>query len=136
MMAGIRGKDTKPEMLVRKALHAAGYRYALHSKRLPGRPDIVMTKHNTVIFVHGCFWHGHDCRYFKLPKTRTEFWQDKIDTNRQRDEKAVTSLLQAGWRVCVIWECAQRSGEWNSDRIVNTITDWLGSSEPRLELRE
>ena len=108
-MAAIKGKNTKPEMLVRKYLHAQGFRYRLHDKKLPGSPDIVLRKYKTVIFVHGCFWHGHDCKYFKLPMTRTEFWQLKIQANRQRDSVAIEQLATDGWNVIVVWECALRT---------------------------
>ncbi len=105
MMSSIRGKDTRPEILVRQALHAQGYRFRLHDKKLPGRPDIVLKKHKTVIFVHGCFWHGHDCKYFKWPKTRPEFWRQKIEGNKARDEMHQQKLKELGWNVKVVWEC-------------------------------
>ncbi|MBK7308316.1 MAG: DNA mismatch endonuclease Vsr [Chitinophagaceae bacterium] len=105
-MQQIKGKNTKPEMLVRKFLHANGYRYKLHDKTLPGKPDIVLPKYRTVIFVHGCFWHGHtNCRYFVVPKTRTQWWTDKINRNKANDEKAVKSLRKAGWKIINVWEC-------------------------------
>lgn len=105
-MSRIKGKDTKPEMLVRKFLHANGYRYKLHDKNLPGKPDIVLPKYRTVIFVHGCFWHGHkNCKYFVVPKTRTKWWIDKINVNKTNDEKAVKSLKKDGWKVITVWEC-------------------------------
>lgn len=105
-MAAIHSCDTKPEMLVRRYLHGMGWRYGLHNKKLPGSPDIVMRRFKTVIFVHGCFWHGHEnCKYYRLPKSNTEFWQDKINKNRTRDERDVEALLQLGWNVIVIWEC-------------------------------
>lgn len=105
-MSRIKGKDTKPEMLVRKFLHANGYRYKLHDKKLPGKPDIVLPKYHTVIFVHGCFWHGHaNCRYFVIPKTRTKWWTDKINRNKANDEKAVKTLKKDGWKIINIWEC-------------------------------
>ena len=105
-MSRIRGKNTKPEMLVRKYLFAHGYRYRLHSKNLPGKPDIVLPKYKTVIFVHGCFWHGHkDCKYFVVPKTRTDWWLNKINGNKANDAKKELALKQAGWKVLVIWEC-------------------------------
>lgn len=105
-MAAIRSSDTKPEMLVRRYLHSMGWRYGLHNKKLPGSPDIVMRRFKTVIFVHGCFWHGHDnCKYFRLPKSNTEFWQTKIDKNRARDERDREALHRLGWRVIIIWEC-------------------------------
>lgn len=106
MMSGIRGKDTKPELAIRRGLHALGFRYRLHARDLPGKPDIVLPRWRAVIFVHGCFWHGHDCHLFKWPKTRTEFWRQKITTNRQNDEKAVAALHAQGWRVLIVWECA------------------------------
>lgn len=106
MMAGIRGKNTKPELLVRHSLHAEGFRYRLHAAGLPGKPDMVFPKHRAVVFVHGCFWHGHDCHLFRLPATRTDFWETKIKGNVARDLKAVDALRKAGWRVGTVWECA------------------------------
>lgn len=135
MMAGIRAKDTKPEMFVRRALHAAGFRYSLHSRKLPGRPDLVLRKYRAAIFVHGCFWHGHDCRHFRLPATRTEFWKEKIDGNRARDALAIGKLTDAGWRVAVVWECIQRDGTWTAHDLVAAVRDWLEGSEQRLEIR-
>ena len=105
MMSGIRGKDTKPEILVRKALHAAGYRFRLHRNDLPGKPDIVLPRYRTVIFVHGCFWHGHMCKHFKWPKTREDFWRAKITRNVERDREAIAALEKLGWTVKVVWEC-------------------------------
>ena len=105
-MSRIKGKNTKPEMLVRKFLHANGYRYKLHDKKLPGKPDIVLPKYHTVIFVHGCFWHGHaNCKYFVVPKTRTQWWTDKINGNKANDEKAMRALKKDGWKVITVWEC-------------------------------
>ena len=105
-MSRIRGKNTKPEMLVRKYLFAHGFRYRLHSKNLPGKPDIVLPKYKTVIFVHGCFWHGHkDCKYFVVPKTRTDWWLNKINANKANDAKKELALKQAGWKVLFVWEC-------------------------------
>ena len=108
-MAAIRGKDTAPELAVRRILHAMGLRFRLHRRDLPGRPDIVLPKHRTVVFVHGCFWHRHeDCRYTTTPKTRQEFWQTKFAANVERDRRNRTDLLQLGWRVIVVWECELR----------------------------
>jgi len=105
-MSRIKGKNTKPEMLVRKFLHANGYRYKLHDKSLPGKPDMVFPKYRTVIFVHGCFWHGHkNCRYFVVPKTRTEWWLNKINGNTANDTKAIKALKKDGWKIITIWEC-------------------------------
>ena len=105
-MSRIRGKDTKPEMVVRKYLHANGYRYRLHDKRLPGKPDIVLPKLKIVIFVHGCFWHGHkNCKYFVVPKTRTEWWLDKINGNIDNDKSKQAAIKKLGWKVINLWEC-------------------------------
>jgi len=105
-MQQVKAKDTKPELLVRKFLHAHGFRYSLHKKTLPGKPDIVLPKYKTIIFVHGCFWHGHsNCKYFSLPKTRTQWWTDKINTNKANDAKTVKVLRKEGWHVLTVWEC-------------------------------
>lgn len=107
-MSRIRGSNTKLEVLVRKGLHARGLRYRLGGAKLPGRPDIVLPKHRTVVFVHGCFWHGHDCPLYRLPKTRPEFWADKIGKNRARDQRVTSELEAMGWRVLNVWECSLR----------------------------
>ncbi len=105
-MAAIKGKNTKPEMLVRRFLHANGFRYKLHDKNLPGKPDIILPKYKTVIFVHGCFWHGHkNCKYFVIPKTRTEWWLNKINGNIANDVKAAKALKKEGWKIINLWEC-------------------------------
>ena len=105
-MSRIRSKDTKPELLVRKFLHKNGFRYRLHVKDLPGKPDIVLPKYKTVIFIHGCFWHGHEgCKYFTIPKTRTEWWLNKIKKNNFNDQKAEVVLFRLGWRIIKLWEC-------------------------------
>jgi DNA mismatch endonuclease, patch repair protein len=109
MMSGIRGKDTKPEMIVRRALHKAGFRYRLHEKKLPGKPDIVLPKYKTAIFVHGCFWHGHGCKDFKWPKSRVEFWRDKIEGNVARDRREMAALGKMGWQVLIVWECETKA---------------------------
>lgn len=111
-MSRIKGKDTQPEMLVRKFLFAHGFRYRLHDKKLPGKPDIVLPKYKTVIFVHGCFWHGHEgCRYYVVPKTRTEWWLSKINGNITNDLKKELKLNEAGWRIIRIWECDLKPGK-------------------------
>lgn len=136
MMSGIRGKDTKPEVLIRKALHAQGFRYRLHDKSLPGKPDLAFPKYKAVVFIHGCFWHGHDCRYFKVPQTRTAFWLDKINANRQRDVRQLAQLKQAGWRVLVIWECATRKNEsLSKDMLIDYTANWLimGSCDSQVD---
>lgn len=104
MMSGIRGKNTKIEVLVRKGLFARGFRYRINDKKLPGKPDIVLSKYKAVIFTHGCFWHGHDCHLFKWPSTRPEWWRSKIDGNRERDNQVRRLLEEAGWRQCHVWE--------------------------------
>src|SRR5215831_12420477 len=105
-MSQIKGKNTKPEMLVRRFLHAQGFRYKLHDKTLPGKPDIVLPKYKTVIFIHGCFWHGHEgCRYFVVPKTRTDWWLNKINSNIANDKKAIAALKKEGWKIITLWEC-------------------------------
>ncbi|MDD4569683.1 MAG: DNA mismatch endonuclease Vsr [Tepidanaerobacteraceae bacterium] len=105
-MSMIKGKDTKPEMLVRRFLFGNGFRYRVNLRGLPGKPDIVLRKYGVVIFINGCFWHGHEnCKYFKIPKTRSDWWQDKIERNIKRDAKVRDELRQIGWRTMVVWEC-------------------------------
>ena len=105
-MSQIRSKHTRPEIQVRKFLHAHGFRYTLHNKKLPGKPDIVLPKHKTIIFIHGCFWHGHKkCKYYVVPKTRTEWWLNKINSNKANDAKAVKALKIQGWKIIHLWEC-------------------------------
>jgi len=105
-MSRIKGKDTKPEMLVRKFLHARGFRYKLHDKKLPGKPDIVLPKYYTIVQVHGCFWHGHEgCKYYVVPKTRTQWWLDKITTNKRKDRENENKLMDMGWKVLTVFEC-------------------------------
>ncbi len=105
-MSRIRGKDTKPEMIVRKFLFAKGYRYRLHAKNLPGKPDIILPKYKTIIFIHGCFWHGHEgCKYYVIPKTRTEWWVEKIGKNKKKDKENYEKLAETDWRILTIFEC-------------------------------
>ncbi|OQY94112.1 MAG: very short patch repair endonuclease [Sphingobacteriales bacterium UTBCD1] len=119
-MSRIRGKDTKPEMLVRRLLHAHGFRYSLHNKKLPGKPDIVLSKYKTVIFVHGCFWHGHkNCKYYVVPKTRTRWWQKKINSNKINDQQAVKALRKDGWKIITIWECRLKPAK--ADATLNSL---------------
>lgn len=134
-MSGIRGKDTRPELIIRKALHARGFRYRLHCD-LPGKPDICLPKHRAVIFVHGCFWHGHDCHLFKWPKTRPEFWETKIKRNREVDAVSTAALLTAGWRVGAIWECALKGrARLPLETVLDECEDWLAGNGPILEIR-
>lgn len=136
MMSGIKGKDRKPEQFIRKALHRQGYRYRLHVKDLPGKPDLVFPRYKAVIFVQGCFWHGHDCHLFKWPQSRIEFWHNKITKNQANDQKAINALELAGWRVLCLWECAIKGKECLSpDHILDLVTDWLHSEVLNLEIR-
>ena len=113
-MSRIKGKNTRPEMLVRRFLFANGFRYRLHDDKLPGKPDIVLPRYKTVIFVHGCFWHGHEgCRYFVVPKTRTEWWMQKIEGNKLNDSRKVLSLEEMGWNCITIWECQLKQQKLN-----------------------
>ena len=105
-MAAVRARDTKPELMIRRALHGAGLRYRLNVRDLPGNPDIVLPRYRAVVFVHGCFWHRHECDLFRWPESRTEFWRKKLDANAARDVNAADALEEAGWRQAVIWECA------------------------------
>ena len=125
-MSGIRGKDTSQEILIRKALFRLGYRYRLHYRGLPGRPDLVLPKYRAVILINGCFWHGHGCHLFKWPKTRTEFWRKKISGNVERDQKNLVKYHEMGWRVLVVWECALKGRHrLEMDRIIPRVTNWL-----------
>lgn len=108
MMSAVRSRNTAPELAVRRGLHARGFRYRLHVKTLPGSPDIVLPKWRTVLFVHGCFWHGHSCHLFRLPATRQEWWRAKIEGNITRDSRAAEALASEGWKVIKVWECALR----------------------------
>jgi DNA mismatch endonuclease (patch repair protein) len=131
MMAGIRGKDTKPEIAIRKALFALGWRYRIHDKRLPGKPDLVFPRRKAVIFVEGCFWHGHDCHLFKMPSSRQEFWHSKIEGNRQRDIRVRAELHTLGWRHLTVWECALKGRtRLPFPALIATIGEWLESTEP------
>lgn len=133
-MSGIGGKNTKPELLVRKALFAAGFRFRLHRKDLPGRPDVVLPGRRVVVFVHGCFWHAHQgCPYAKTPATRREFWEAKLAANVERDRSTREALLSAGWRVLVVWECATRSSGVR-ERLSELLTRWIEGVELSGEL--
>ena len=118
IMSCVGTKDTKPEMVVRRALHRLGYRYRLHRRDLPGSPDLVFPSRRKVVFVHGCFWHGHSCRWGRLPKTRPDYWQPKIASNRERDKRNLTTLEEAGWRAVVIWQCELKQADRALGRIV------------------
>ncbi len=125
-MSRVRGRDTKPEMIIRRGLHARGLRFRLHRRDLPGRPDLVFPRYRAVVFVHGCFWHGHDCKLNKTPDTRTGFWEAKRHGNAERDQKAISDLLRDGWRVLVVWECALRgSGKMPENRLMDECVDFF-----------
>lgn len=136
MMSGIRGTNTKPELQVRRLLFARGFRYRLHAKHLPGKPDIVLPRWRTVVFVHGCFWHRHDCHLFKLPGTRREFWEEKINGNVARDARHRDALLGDGWRVATVWECALKGRTRRlPDEVGDALACWLRTNAPELEVR-
>lgn len=130
-MAAVKGKDTKPEMIVRKYLFSRGMRFRVQVRKLPGTPDIVLPKYKTVIFVNGCFWHGHeDCKYFRLPKSNVEFWKEKIERNIERDKESMQALFDLGWKVVRVWECELRNKanrEETLNKIYTSITSPDGS---------
>ena len=135
MMVGIRGKGTQPELTLRSALHRRGYRFRLHTKSLPGVPDLVLRKYKAVIFAHGCFWHAHGCHLFKWPSSRQSFWREKIGANKLRDEATMLSLLEAGWRVAVVWECALKGKHrLQLAEVIEKCEDWLRSEDRTLEI--
>lgn len=135
MMAGIRGRDTKPEITLRRALHARGFRFRLGNGALPGRPDIVLPRWNAAIQVHGCFWHRHSgCRFATVPASNAEFWMNKFAANVERDARKLDELMKLGWRVAVVWECGLRGNDL--DPTVDPLEEWLRSDTPFLELPE
>lgn len=132
-MSRIRSKDTKPELLVRRYLFSKGFRFRLHDKKLPGKPDIVLPKYRTVIFIHGCFWHGHEnCRYFVVPKTRTDWWLNKIGRNIAGDTANIEKLRTAGWKIIAVWECTLKKGalEKTLEELVHELTSTLLGNPP------
>lgn len=137
MMSGIRSKNTKPELMIRRGLHALGFRFRVHDRSLPGNPDIVLPKYKAAIFVHGCFWHGHNCSLFKMPLTRPQFWNDKIETNRRRDLNADTALQSAGWRVGRVWECSLKGPRRRQLReVIQNCAAWVTSGENSVDITE
>ncbi len=135
-MSAIRSKNTKPELLIRRGLHARGFRFRLHDKALPGTPDIVLRRYSALIDVRGCFFHGHDCNLFRLPRTRRDFWESKISTNRRRDIKTASELQDMGWRVAIVWECALRGPKKiSSETVIDSLAQWLSSDEKLFEIR-
>jgi DNA mismatch endonuclease (patch repair protein) len=134
-MAAVRARDTKPELMIRKALHRAGLRYRLNARDLPGRPDIVLPRYRAVVFVHGCFWHRHECDLFRWPESRTEFWREKLDANAARDVKAADALEEAGWRQAVIWECALKGRKKRDFQdTMQRLIAWIRSHEQMITI--
>jgi DNA mismatch endonuclease (patch repair protein) len=135
MMAGIRGTNTRPEMLLRKGLHARGLRYRLHQRDLPGKPDLVFPARRAVIFAHGCFWHQHECHLFKWPGSRPEFWKAKLSRNREVDARAIASLQETGWRTGVVWECALKGRtRLPLDEVLDRCAEWVKGDAEDLEI--
>lgn len=136
MMSGIRTRDTKPEVLFRKGLHRRGYRYRLHATPVPGKPDFVLPKYRVAAFVHGCFWHRHECHLFKWPSTRPHFWRTKLNRNRERDAEVAAGVEAAGWRQLTVWECALRGPhQIGLECALDRTERWLASAASRLEIR-
>ena len=136
MMSGIKGADTKPEIILRKGLHKRGFRFRLHNKALPGKPDLALPKYNAVIFANGCFWHKHDCHLFKWPKSREDFWREKINGNAARDAKNEKLLADQGWRIARIWECALKGKhKLLLDSVLDECAEWLRGSQRTLDIR-
>jgi len=133
-MSKIKGKNTKPEILVRKWLWRKGFRYRLHKKELPGKPDIVLSKYNAVLFVHGCFWHRHGCHLTATPETRKDFWLSKLNGNVEREKRNFEKLLDKGWRIGVIWECILKGKTQFPEEFGNQLIDWLYSDLPQISL--
>lgn len=134
-MAAIKSKNTRPERWLRQRLHALGFRYRLNVNTLPGKPDLVFPRHNAVIFVHGCFWHMHQCPLFRLPTTRTEWWERKLMHNRQRDLAEQDKLREMGWRVLLVWECAIRGRKKiNETELIAQVAAWLKNSNHYTEI--
>lgn len=126
MMRNIRGKNTKPEIIIRKGLHHRGFRYRLHNKLLPGKPDIVLARYHAVIFVNGCFWHGHECNLFKWPKSNSEFWKEKITANKERDKRNMGLLQKKGWRIKTVWECTIKGKNPAAiEREIDQLAAWI-----------
>lgn len=134
-MAAVRARDTKPELMIRRALHGAGLRYRLNVRDLPGKPDIVLPRYRAVVFVHGCFWHRHECDLFRWPESRAEFWREKLDANAARDVKASDALEEAGWRQAVIWECALKGRKKRDFQdTMQRLIAWIRSDEQAITI--
>ena len=129
-MSRIRATDTKPELLIRRGLHRRGFRFRLHCKNLPGKPDLVLRKYNAAVFIHGCFWHCHECSLFKWPKRRHDYWRDKLQTNVRRDARVAQELSKSGWRILHIWECSLKgSHRIGIDDVLDRAAEWLQSDQ-------
>ena len=136
MMSNIRGMNTQPEVRVRSFLHKQGFRFRVHVKTLPGKPDIVLPKHRVVILVHGCFWHGHDCCLFKWPKTRQQFWKKKIEGNKKNDGRILASFKKADWRVAVVWECALKGrNRLDNEVFIKRLVRWIQGNSAFIEIK-
>ena len=134
-MSSVGRKNTGPEMILRYALHQSGFRYRLHDKRLPGSPDLSLSKFHAAIFVHGCFWHAHNCKFSSTPSSRKEYWVPKFQANKLRDERKIDVLLDKGWRILVLWECALKlKSRFTLDEIISMVYFWLNSDEKYIEI--
>lgn len=134
MMSGIRSKNTKPELFIRKKLFHEGFRYRIHVNSLPGKPDLVLPSYRAIIFVHGCFWHGHQgCRLFKIPASRNEFWENKIAKNIANDTNVLTQLRNAGWRIAIVWECGIRNKANAENRLIPALSAWIRGNSTNFE---
>ena len=135
-MAGIRRRNTRIEVAIRRAMHARGFRFRVDDRRLPGRPDMVLPKWGAVVLIHGCFWHAHDCGLCRLPSTRPDFWRGKLAGNAERDARNQQALQSQGWRIATIWECALRGrGEQAVNDVADRLADWLRGNSPLLDIR-
>lgn len=130
MMSGIKSKNTKPERLIRQGLHRRGMRFRLHDSRLPGSPDLYFPRFSAAIFVDGCFWHGHNCKYFKFPKSNVQFWKSKIETNRNRDSVTRSQLQDLGIRTLTVWECETRTSVEEMEKLLDKIEFWIRNVHP------
>lgn len=136
MMSGIRGRNTKPELIIRSALHRQGFRFRLHYRQLPGKPDIVLPRYRVLILVNGCFWHGHDCHLFRWPSTRREFWREKISATKRRDQKNLEAYNRLGWRVLTVWECALKGRkDAEIDQVIEECVSWIRSGDVSGDIR-
>jgi len=135
MMSGIQGKNTKPELLIRSALHRKGFRFRIHYNKLPGKPDIALPKHRALILIHGCFWHGHHCHLVKRPKTNQDFWRKKIEGNIRRDSEMRSEYSEAGWRSLIIWECTLKGPtRITATKLIDQVVNWIHRGDNLAEI--